>query len=1474
MSEVNREAGDKTKGFTLQKQRAIALFFDTIENYPNAHINVAIEYQGDVYLQNQEKGYIEEQKNYDDKTSFSFNSHQITNTLVYFLHIWLSNNKSALIKFGFYSTNSIAKEKKTERVSRLEITLPKEPILALIITKSYEDTLLDSVRKYLIHEYTEQYDTDISKELDDASLIAFLDSICWSFEQDNEKDYKDEIFLKIKESKYSNHLENKYHLELVYAGILVKLEEKQDEPDLLLKFLNNDIVENVFLKVASGKDIALYIRKYIDELKFPQPANYISRHLTNTDTNDYWAPYFGINTLLNVLQTEYLETSKTVRILIRATAGQGKSKELENIAYELHELKRNILPLRINVKNYSKDLNSLIASNYPYWPDILNSCKVILLVDGLDEINPSAYESFIADFHHLLESQPELGIIATIRTNFDTKAYTGNSFTTFKELFLHPIYKEDIDKYIDCYSNSKDEVKKIVLQPWCQSIVYIPFYLVELVDLFNDTTNTPPSDLKSFYAQIIQKRIESDYYRSKERLDKEESFRVLRLIAVYMTLQGVNSVKYSDIRNFSSYKKSDYKSFSFFSSQEVGIETHFSFTHNNFQEYLCAVWLSELNWSEVSKVVFSSKTGFINTKLLNTTVILFSLLDKNSDIYQSLFQQIERTDYTDLFYLEKERLPILERLKYFRRFIQEGEQKKIAYLAGDFSSFDLVRFIDFDNEGFDFIVDELFNSKGNSNHFQSLLYLISEFQLDKLSSAKKKKIIALITHLIITPGHSEAEFNLLIESASKLLDFNEEFLNKVVKKCPAINTRYVLTTVIELIEKNNIPNQFEYVLDQAENLEMNGAYLMNNHARIFSEYVVKNITSLNYQSLLNRIPNNDHLMRILNENRYSDNQKEKYIDSVYLKLTEIVDAKNKNKIIDGFITFLNKIKYESYKERYGSPKLFFQELDFTFEDLLTYPIYLECSCIFNKLFDLKENDQSDAIIQLFQSNRIDESRLKNIYLTLFSKESATSISLNRYMASNYPSDFGLITPLSVSRAKNQQWENNGYKSLTDRNQFLNKVSEVIKYITDNDPELINEEKKLNLYYEYQESLNERFNNSLVTEFIKGKSYNNSVEIIPDILTIDENWFDYLGSHLETLRHRDDDILYHDLKIGLQSYIDSILEELNFEECHHQHLHRKDLRIKVANWFKKDLIELELSIAIQLLSNSTIDEYVLEQKRLHDFIIEKFSLVIIKPYLIKMIEDQALPIRSLSLAIRICIDYDITEVKEEIFDIFISGNVRLKSICSEYLIKFEFDKSKISRYFINNKKITEDWQLDILKYVLTCEDCQSMLLPIIEEQVDFISAQYYVNHIFWTLSRYGLKLGGYNSMKCVFSYLRESGYYTLRYEEFAKAELLFPDELLQLSTETLEIHKQGISDHAGSSTCGILDTIITNIASTDINKYEKVIELYDKMIQEYIVDFPNLKSLEWWKIRLTKKFQEKNSQYFTQKEVLEILKTSQ
>lgn len=258
MSKINREAGDKTKGFTLQKQRAIALFFDEVKKNPNTHINVAVEHKGDVYLHYDHLGYVEEQKNYDKEKSFSFNSNQILNTLAYFLDIWLTEEKSKNIKFGFYSTCKIAKEKNTKKTKLLDITFPTDGLLKNVIdNRLTEKNTLENVRRILVQEYSKQYGKNIESDLVNSSLVSFLNSIAWYFEQNNEKEYEQEVIDKITSSEFAVLLPNTRsskllpgYPNLVLADLMFALEKKQDEPDIILKFLSKERVELSFLRLA------------------------------------------------------------------------------------------------------------------------------------------------------------------------------------------------------------------------------------------------------------------------------------------------------------------------------------------------------------------------------------------------------------------------------------------------------------------------------------------------------------------------------------------------------------------------------------------------------------------------------------------------------------------------------------------------------------------------------------------------------------------------------------------------------------------------------------------------------------------------------------------------------------------------------------------------------------------------------------------------------------------------------------------------------------------------------------------------------------------------------------------------------------------------------------------------------------------------------------------------------------------------
>lgn len=1319
-----------------------------------------------------------------------------------------------------------------------------------------------------------QVSSDASTTKVKETLDKFIDN---KFDQKYKKLYI--LFLKDKSNIKKQSIQ-KILVDPIYSKKLIKtsifsFESLLDFDQLYKKIadLPNETIAKIdrYLNSEVPKRVSRTETLIKDTPRYSEVPRHIPRHLTNSDETDFWAQFVEKKTLFSLVE-QTLEKEVEIRIIIKATAGQGKSVELNYIAHHLQQAKYDISSVIINVKNYTGKFNDFISEKYPHWKDADKS-KVLLLIDGLDEINPTVQQDFISDFNHLLECNHKLNVIGAIRSNFESNFFSRNK-NPFKEYFIHPLFEKDIIDYINKYSLQSEVLKKLIKREWVKNIALIPFYLVELVELSNDSNKEIPTNLRDFYLLIIKSRIEEDYYKYNRRIDKEEVFNGIQKIAVYLTLQGLNSIKLSKARQLSFFSKEEFKTIPFFSIYEDGFDPHLSFLHNNFQEFLTAEWLSTISWENILAIIFNDKTNHLNTKLLNTTVILFSILDKRSNIYKSLSDKIKQTDYTILFYVEKERLPFTERFHIFKKFILDGKEKGLAYLSGDISGRDLLNFIDYDISGIDFILDELKKDGNSSNHYHSLLYLIWGFPAKKLTKSKKIEILFIIQEFILSTGYKETEYKLLFEIANQLGKFDEEFLNNFVKKSPLINHRLVLTEVIQLIDQNNIPNQFEYIINKAEDLSKNGSNWVINHERIFSKYVLDNLDHSNYRFLLNQISadNNFYLTRLLNENSYFGDNRIKYIDQIYLKIAEIANKNNLHESISCLIHYVNEIHYDSYsRDTYGDPTLFFSNIwqEDLFRHLLTNDTILKSGYIFNKLFNLGKTDFSKEIIELYQKTYIDADRLKVIYLNTCSYDSITSLNLSRFMSTEFPDEFGILTsPTSLQNQRNE-WKKNGLKSLSNREEFKQKIQQVVDYIKNHNPEYINEQGIMDFDFHYHDHLNKQFENSIVIDFVDYKSHNHIIDTIPYLLDDDQAWQNYLGKQIMLYKYEESQNLIVLLKNALQDYVNSILSTIDYPSSREKKLDRNTIEVQIAIWFKEGIINLPFDTAIQFLCHDTIDEHTLNSVRMNDFLIEMYSLDTIKHYLIKIIEEQSSSTKRLALAIRTCIDHKIKDIEEEIFEILNSNKIDLNVICSQFLIIMEYNSNKLLHYLENNPLVSQDWQISLIEYLFKNEINHPSLLAITEGQIEFHPDLEFTDYIQRSLCQYGVRLGSRKCMLILFRYLKVKKYPegNIRYEHFANIIQLYPDELFLLSLEALEIYKDDIRDHGRTDTCGILDAIITNLASEDVEKYHQTILLYNRLIIENKGSIPSIRSLEWWKIRLTKKFQERNSRYLTESEAL-------
>lgn len=260
---IKREAHDKTKGFRFQKLRAVALLIDAFSRHDNPWVYCAIENIGDVrFHEGTEKNteeHIEEDKDYQDTTSFSLNSQQVLNSLVAFIDAWINFEFSDTFHFVFCTTADIAKENNTQRVKTLGITLPSVAILECLRNHQYDqEFLIDAVKVLIIDEYTIQY--SVKRKNGYLSLLknwniydwqAFLKRIEWNFGHCDEKRLEEELIIKIKDSSLYN--ERLYGKESLLVSLLVDLFDKKQNQNIFSdRFIHGSDMKLLAKQVEAG----------------------------------------------------------------------------------------------------------------------------------------------------------------------------------------------------------------------------------------------------------------------------------------------------------------------------------------------------------------------------------------------------------------------------------------------------------------------------------------------------------------------------------------------------------------------------------------------------------------------------------------------------------------------------------------------------------------------------------------------------------------------------------------------------------------------------------------------------------------------------------------------------------------------------------------------------------------------------------------------------------------------------------------------------------------------------------------------------------------------------------------------------------------------------------------------------------------------------------------------------------------------
>lgn len=324
------------------------------------------------------------------------------------------------------------------------------------------------------------------------------------------------------------------------------------------------------------------------------------------------------------------------RILISGTAGAGKTMFMRWSTLDLIDRMKNhgrvpmYLEMRYFQKEYVKQpLEKYIydntssdkdSSSFQEFIEGLKSGIFIIMLDAIDEINPSYREDVIRNLMTFLQSYPDCGMV--ISSRFDDKL---ESIQDFKVLRTKPMNKNQIisviikldydnevkSKLIDRLRNGLyEDLNEFLSNPLLATIMLLSF----------DHSADIPTKLTSFYQQAFEALYQRhDAAKGAYKRDHYAQLPLDRFQSIFSTFSFQTYLNYkfefSDAELLEAFSKAaEYEGEeadagaiikdsmeSICLIQREGLDNVFS--HRSFQEYFCALFISKYKESDARSLI-------------------------------------------------------------------------------------------------------------------------------------------------------------------------------------------------------------------------------------------------------------------------------------------------------------------------------------------------------------------------------------------------------------------------------------------------------------------------------------------------------------------------------------------------------------------------------------------------------------------------------------------------------------------------------------------------------------------------------------------------------------------------------------------------------------------------------------------------------------------------------------------------------
>ncbi|WP_341227797.1 NACHT domain-containing protein [uncultured Arcticibacterium sp.] len=472
-------------------------------------------------------------------------------------------------------------------------------------------------------------------------------------------------------------------------------------PQIVFDIFDRGALPAIYTRAFNGQESQKKLLHQPSKRNYPKLENYIPRQLTK------------INEIGIRIENSIIEAIEGISnyIIIKSEATYGKTTELEFAAHYFSVLEGGLFyPIFISLKNYISETFDSLLKEYFYedWRKVPQN-KLLLLLDGFDEIKTEEREVFLGRLGTFIKSCPEAKIVISSRANF----IAGSSLLTeFSIYTLSEFSKEEIRLYVSNFIPNEKEITKFFeyienrkIQNWISS----PFNLTNLIELYNaDSTNLPSTRIE-LIKQILDLHLEKDFFKYRiSDFEKLKYRRVLSNLALSFSLYGVNAVSKENLTKVFGMKEIEVL-------RKISIvnfdDSNVFFKHNVFQEYLTAEILSHKSYASLMELI-SFKPDFVvfKPKWYNTIGILIELLAAGTKDLKELLLGISNKDSSILNSIEYKFIPVGLRFEIFKRIVSNPER---IYRKNEIDTYKLSQFVEIDEneEAFDFLLELIKESK-------------------------------------------------------------------------------------------------------------------------------------------------------------------------------------------------------------------------------------------------------------------------------------------------------------------------------------------------------------------------------------------------------------------------------------------------------------------------------------------------------------------------------------------------------------------------------------------------------------------------------------------------------------------------------------------------------------------------------------------------------------------------------------------